>query len=228
MNKENKRRNFLKGVGLGSVVLGSAPFAIGSTQEEKLDKEEKKKPHYSMLFDQTKCVGCGECEDACHKVNFVPYGQDRMVVQDRTDPLNVKERRFVRMSCQQCEDAPCVNVCPTNACHRDPLTDIVTMNGDDCIGCAYCIVACPYDVRFINEETNMAENCNFCLDTRLEKGLLPACIEACKYEAIVFGDLNDKNSRISKLLSVKDSVRQKPEMGTKPSLRYIPAIKQGV
>lgn len=218
------RRNFLKSIGVGSVALATGGYAL-SAEKEELSKPKK---HFSMLFDQVKCVGCGECEDSCHEVNIVPQGQDRMIVQDRTDPENIMERRFVRASCQQCEDAPCVTVCPTNACHRDPLTDIVTMNGDDCIGCAYCVVACPYDVRFINHETNMAENCNFCLDTRLQKGLLPGCVEACKYDALVFGDLNDKKSKISRLLSVKDSVRQKPEMGTKPSLRYIPAVRQGV
>ncbi len=219
------RRNFLKGIGIGSLALGTGGYALSGQP----DKNKEPKKHFSMIYDQTKCVGCGECEDACHLVNHVPAAQNRMIVQDRTDPLNVKERRFVRVSCQQCEEAPCVAVCPTAACHRDLITDIVTMNGDDCIGCAYCIVACPYDVRFINEETNMAENCDFCLKSRLEKGIdIPGCVEACKYEALVFGDLNDKNSKISRILNIKDAVRQKPEMGTKPSLRYIPAVRQGV
>ncbi len=219
------RRNFLKGIGIGSLALGTGGYALS----EKTQTEQKLKKHFSMIYDQTKCVGCAECEDACHSVNLVPAAQNRMFIQDRTDPLNVKERRFVRVSCQQCEDAPCVNVCPTAACHRDSITDIVTMNGDDCIGCAYCLVACPYDVRFINEETNMAENCDFCLKSRLEKGgEVPGCVEACKYDALVFGDLNDKKTIISRILEIKDSVRQKPEMGTKPSLRYIPAVRQGV
>ncbi|WP_297924018.1 4Fe-4S dicluster domain-containing protein, partial [uncultured Campylobacter sp.] len=158
----------------------------------------------------------------------VPKGQMRLFIQDKTDPLNLKEKRYVRVSCQQCEDAPCVNVCPTKACHKDEKTGITTMNTDDCIACKYCIVACPYDVRFINHETRAAESCNFCLDTNLKDGHEPACIEACRYEAIVFGDLNDENSHISKLLRVKDSLRMHPECGTKPSLRYIPAVKLGV
>ena len=94
--------------------------------------------------------------------------------------------------------------------------------------CSICIVACPYNVRFINEETKVADNCDFCLHTRLEKGQQPACVEACKYDALVFGDLNDPNSYINKLLAVKDSVRIRPELGTEPSLRYIPIVKQGV
>ena len=206
------------------MALATGGYALSS--EEKRHVEPKQ--HLSMIYDQTKCVGCAECESACHSVNLVPAAQNRMIIQDRTDPDNVKARRFVRVSCQQCEEAPCVAVCPTAACHKDSLLDVVTMNGDDCIGCAYCIVACPYDVRFINEETNMAENCNFCLETRLKKGLQPGCVEACKYDALVFGDMNDPKSTISRILSIKDTVRQRPELGTKPSLRYVPAVKQGV
>ena len=138
------------------------------------------------------------------------------------------EKRYVRVSCQQCEDAPCVNVCPTKACHRDEKTGIVTMNADDCIACKYCIVACPYDVRFINHETKAAENCNFCFNTNFAKKQDPACVQACKYKALVFGDLNDPDSYINQILHVKDAVRMKPTFGTKPSLRYIPVVKVGV
>lgn len=102
------------------------------------------------------------------------------------------------------------------------------MNPDDCIACKYCIVACPYDVRFINKKTKAAENCNFCLNTNFAKGKAPACVEACKYKALVFGDLNDETSYINQILHVKDHVRMKPTFGTKPSLRYIPVVKVGV
>ena len=215
---QKQRRNFIKSAALGSLGLGaiaSSLLAQNSADKSAQDantsvqKQEPKKLHYGMIFDQNKCVGCTDCEIACKKVNLVPKGQMRLFIQDKTDPLNLKEKRYVRVSCQQCEDAPCVKVCPT-------------------IACKYCIVACPYDVRFINHETKAAESCNFCLDTNLKDGHEPACIEACRYEAIVFGDLNDEGSHISKLLRVKDSLRMHPECGTKPSLRYIPAVKLGV
>lgn len=223
MEKDNSRRDFLKYVGISSLTLTTAGYA------KTLEKEEPKpKPHYGMIFDQNKCVGCGDCEKACRKINDVPQTQARLYVQDKTDPENLHEKRYVRVSCQQCEDAPCVMVCPTKACHRDEKTGIVTMNADDCIACKYCIVACPYDVRFINEKTKSAENCNFCLTTNFAQGKLPACTEACKYKALVFGDLNDETSYINQLLQVKDAVRMKPEFGTKPSLRYIPVVKVGV
>ncbi|EMG30021.1 4Fe-4S dicluster domain-containing protein [Campylobacter showae] len=227
MKEQNTRRTFFKVLASGAAVAG-ATSVLGKSINLDAPTENGKKPHYGMIFDQNKCVGCTDCEVACKKVNSVPKGQMRLFIQDKTDPLNLKEKRYVRVSCQQCEDAPCVNVCPTKACHKDEKTGITTMNTDDCIACKYCIVACPYDVRFINHNTKAAESCNFCLDTNLKDGHEPACIEACRYEAIVFGDLNDEESHISKLLRVKDSLRMHPECGTKPSLRYIPAVKLGV
>ncbi len=218
------RRKFLKGIGLGSLVMSVGSYGVVANKPTT----DKKSKHYAMIFDQNKCVGCTDCEIACAKVNKVPKGQFRMIIEDKTDPKKPRERRMVRVSCQQCVEAPCVQVCPSKACHRDNLTNIVTMNADDCIGCLYCIVACPYNVRFVNEETHAAENCNFCENTNLKEGKDPACIEACKYEAIVFGDLNDEKSKINRILKIKDSLRMKPELGTKPSLRYIPAVRLGV
>ena len=227
MKEQNTRRMFFKFLASGAAVAG-ATSVLGKSINLDAPTENGKKPHYGMIFDQNKCVGCTDCEIACKKVNLVPKGQMRLFIQDKTDPLNLKEKRYVRVSCQQCEDAPCVTVCPTKACHKDEKTGITTMNTEDCIACKYCIVACPYDVRFINHETRAAESCTFCLDTNLKDGHEPACIEACRYEAIVFGDLNDENSHISQLLRVKDSLRMHPECGTKPSLRYIPAVNLGV
>ena len=122
---------------------------------------------------------------------------------------------------------PCVTVCPTGAAHHDPETGIVTMDPDRCVGCKYCIVACPYNARFINAETKVADNCDFCLHTRFAEGGKPACVESCKYDALVFGDAADPTSYVAKLLKVKDSVRIRPELGTDPSVRYIPIVKKG-
>lgn len=221
------RRKFLAGAGAGSLVLVSLG-GCGSSQVRQPGT-----PHYGMVFDQNKCVGCRDCRIACNETNKLPKGVTRLLLELQDDKIEGKrgyaaDRRYVRVSCQQCSDAPCVTVCPTGAAHRDPKTGIVTMYADKCVGCKYCIVACPYNARFINEETKVADNCDFCLHTRLEKCQQPACVEACKYDALVFGDLNDPNSYINKLLAVKDSVRIRPELGTEPSLRYIPIVKQGV
>ena len=88
--------------------------------------------------------------------------------------------------------------------------------------------ACPYNVRFINPQTRVAENCDFCLHTKLAKGEDPACVSKCRYGALAFGDLNDPNSYVAKLLDVKDAVRVRTYLGTEPSLRYIPVMKEKI
>ncbi len=223
------RRKFLAGAGVASslVVL---PLAGCSTGGKQAGGDQ---PHYVMVFDQNKCVGCRDCRDACNEANKLPKGRSRLLFEQQGDKVEgqrgyAAERRYVRVSCQQCKDAPCVSVCPTGAAYRDPKTGIVTMDADKCVGCKYCIVACPYNVRFINEQTKVADNCDFCLHSRLEKNEQPACVESCKYDALVFGDVNDPKSYVSRLLAVKDSVRIRPELGTEPSLRYIPIVKKGV
>lgn len=184
---------------------------------------EAGRPHFVMVYDQAKCVGCGECKAACIEANGLPEGQPRVLLE--RSPL--EERHYIRVSCQQCVNSPCVKVCPTKACHHDPKTGIVTMDPDRCVGCKYCIAACPYNARFINEKTKTAENCDFCLKSRLSKGELPACVARCRYHALAFGDLNDPKSLVSRLVANKDTVRVRPWLGTDPSLRYIPVKKGG-
>ena len=194
-----------------------------------------------VTMDPDKCVGCGECKEACAETNKTPAGVFRLALErqngrepgtacpycGKIEPCDC-ERKYVRVSCQQCLDAPCVRVCPTQAAHRDPETNIVTMDPDKCVGCKYCIAACPYNVRFINPQTRVAENCDFCLHTKLAKGEDPACVSKCRYGALAFGDLNDPNSYVAKLLDVKDAVRVRPYLGTEPSLRYIPVMKEKI
>ena len=190
--------------------------------------------HYGTGVRPKQCIRCRDCRIACNETNKLPKGVTRLLLELQDDKIEGKrgyaaDRRYVRVSCQQCSDAPCVTVCPTGAAHRDPKTGIVTMYADKCVGCKYCIVACPYNARFIDEGRGANSNSTpACADATLEKGPRPACVEACKYDALVFGDLNDPNSYINKLLAVKDSVRIRPELGTEPSLRYIPIVKQGV
>ena len=216
MSEKIDRRKFLAGAGAGSLLL--SPLG-GAAAAGKSDGGNR--PQYVMVFDQNKCVGCRDCRIACNETNKLPKGRSRLL-------LELQGSKLIRVSCQQCKNAPCVRVCPTGAAHRDPKTGIVTMDTSKCVGCKYCIVACPYNVRFINEETKVADNCDFCLHTRLEKNEQPACVESCKYDALIFGDINDPKSYVSKLLAVKDSVRIRPELGTEPQLRYIPIVKKGV
>ncbi|BDY03537.1 nitrite reductase [Ferrimonas sp. YFM] len=229
------RRSLLKGLGVGSVAMLAG--GCGSTDPAA---EAGEGPNYVLLFDQTKCVGCGRCEDACNQANNLPEGVARLTLERQSDrvpgavcPRCGKtecncDRKYVRVSCQQCDNAPCVMVCPTGAAYRDEKTGIVTMDGDKCAGCKYCIAACPYKVRFINSETKVAENCDFCLQSRLAKGELPACVSQCKFDALVFGDASDPKSYVARLLAVKNTARVKPHLGTEPSVHYIPIAKPEV
>lgn len=218
------RRKFLAGTALGAV---TAIFL--DKQEAKAGNVSGYKARFAMIFDQNKCVGCGACKEACSETNHVPAGQLRMTLE-RQSPLDGTpgNRKYVRVSCQQCSEPPCVKVCPTGAAHIDPATNIVTMDNSRCVGCKYCIAACPYNVRYINSETKVADNCDFCLKTKLANGEEPACVQACRHGALYFGDVNDPQSIISRLLRVKDTVRIRPHLGTEPSLRYVTVQKEGV
>ena len=141
--------------------------------------------------------------------------------------------------CNHCDNPPCVRVCPTKATFRRP-DGIVMMDYHRCIGCRFCMAACPYGARSLNwqdprpfiktEQLNrefptrtrgVVEKCTFC-DERLAKGLMPACVDACKdFKALVFGDLEDPKSEISELLRKNPSIRRKPQLGTQPSVYYI-------
>ena len=147
MSEKIDRRKLLAGAGLGGALL---LLQTGGCSSNGSGAAAKGKPKYVMVFDQNKCVGCGDCKDACTKVNELPKGQSRLALQftcgtDGTAQCPKEDaprgyaydRRYVRVSCQQCQDAPCVKVCPTGAAHRDPETGIVTMNPDKCIGCKY-------------------------------------------------------------------------------------------
>ncbi|MGX9079846.1 4Fe-4S dicluster domain-containing protein, partial [Klebsiella pneumoniae] len=123
--------------------------------------------------------------------------------------------------CNHCAEPACLDVCPTGATfQRDD--GIVVVNNDWCVGCGYCVQACPYDARFINHETNTADKCTFCAH-RLEAGLLPACVESCVGEARIIGDLNDPKSQISRLLREYESALKvlKPEAHTQPRVFYL-------
>lgn len=235
VNQNIDRRTLLAAASSGVVIV-----SLGGCFPAKPSNDGKPRPHYVMVFDQRKCVGCGECKIACNQVNHLPKGRSRCLIEQvsfRPQDNSCKpcgpegpcfcDRKFVRVSCQQCENSPCVTVCPTGACHHDPATGIVTMDADKCVGCKYCIAACPYNARYINEETKVADNCDFCLHSRLQKGqTTPGCVEKCRYGALIFGDVNDPDSYVNKVLAAFRTVRVRPQLGTKPGLRYIPIIER--
>ena len=202
------------------------------------------------------------CQDACHQVHNVPHienpkheikwiweeGYENALPDQEHEYIDekVKNLPFLVM-CNHCYEPPCVRVCPTKATFKRESDGIVIMDMHRCIGCRFCMAACPYGSRSFNwvdprkyideEEQNMeyptrmkgvVEKCNFCAE-RLAKGRIPRCVEVAqelsrekgREPALVFGDLDDPDSEVRKLLRSRYSLRRKPSLGTNPNVYYI-------
>ncbi len=171
------------------------------------------------VLDQTRCIGCHACTTACKSENDVPLGVTRTYVKSvEVGSFPHVRRAFQVTRCNQCDDAPCVTACPTEAMYRRP-DGIVDFDKGICIGCKACVAACPYDAIFINPEDHSAEKCNFCAH-RLEIGLEPACVTVCPTEAILVGDLDDPTSRVAAIIGREPVAVRRPEKETRPKLYY--------
>ena len=175
---------------------------------------------YGFVIDNRKCIGCHACTVACKSEHDVPIGVNRTWVKQTEKGQYPNTRRvFSVLRCNHCTDAPCVEICPTEALHvRED--GIVDFNNDRCIGCKSCMQACPYDALYIDPETNTAAKCNYCAH-RVDVGLEPACVNVCPEHAIISGDMDDPNSEISLTLSRQQVSMRKPEKSTKPNVFYI-------
>ena len=179
-------------------------------------------PHWSMLVDTRRCIACQACTMACSMENASPEGAFRTVVATYAVTAEGKTGLSVLPRlCNHCAEPPCIPVCPVAATFKRK-DGIVLVDGDRCVGCAYCVQACPFDARFINHDTGKADKCTFC-SHRLEAGLLPACVETCVGGARIFGDTNDPHSDISQQLKMAEGHIQvlKPEAKTSPRVFYI-------
>ena len=177
---------------------------------------------YGFVIDNRKCIGCHACTTACKSEHDVPVGVNRTWVKNvEKGEFPDTRRLFSVMRCNHCTDAPCVEICPTEALFfRDD--GIVDFDKDRCIGCKSCMQACPYDALYIDPETNTAAKCNYCAH-RIDLGLEPACVNVCPEHAIISGDMEDSNSEIAQLLAKQAVKVRKPEKGTQPNLFYIDA-----
>ncbi len=200
-------------------------------------------PVYGFLVDTEKCIGAGKCLSACRLENNVPEGCHRTWVEryvhfkDGTvqvelvpetgyvapespaiDPESIERAYFVPKLCNHCEDAPCNAVCPVHASFTSP-EGFELVDSERCIGCAYCVEACPYGVRFINPVTGTADKCTWCYH-RVEREQSPACVEACPVGARVFGRLDDPNSEISQRITGIPTSVLKRHLGTGPKTQY--------
>ncbi|HYF79701.1 MAG TPA: 4Fe-4S dicluster domain-containing protein [Symbiobacteriaceae bacterium] len=175
---------------------------------------------YVMVIDLRKCVTCHACTVVCKAENGVPAGFFRTWVEEADMGIypNVTRIKLPRL-CNHCTNAPCENVCPVKATYKAE-GGVVVVDEEKCIGCRYCIAACPYDARYINPETGTADKCTFCLH-RVEAGLEPACVSTCISHSRYFGDLNDPESVVSQLLRTNDFQVMRSDLGTAPSVFYI-------
>jgi tetrathionate reductase subunit B len=191
--------------------------------KEPENKTNTKRKRWGMLVDQRRCIGCHSCTIACKSENNVPLGYWRSWVKGiQKGAYPDAGTFFLRRLCNHCDVPPCTQVCPVQATVRRDEDGIVTMYYGKCIGCGMCIAACPYDARFFNPFRQTADKCDFC-SARTDRGLKPACVEACVSGALVFGNLDDPRSEIRQRLDSLGATVLKAELGTKPKVFYIAA-----
>ena len=223
------RRSFLSAMiaGLATAVtaITSSTFFKTGTAVAKAngDNGNDKQKQYGMVIDCRRCIGCHSCTVACKSEFDVPLGVNRSwveYVEKGTYPY--VSRSFLPRLCNHCSEPPCVPVCPTNATYKREQDGFVVVDQGLCIGCKYCIQACPYDARFLNPVTGWADKCDFCVH-RVEKGLDPSCVNTCIGGARIFGDVTDLESEVSKLIAENQVTVLRREMGTFPNVFYIGA-----
>ena len=175
---------------------------------------------FCMLVDTRLCVGCTDCVIACGTENRLPVGYCRSWIVEATRgrfPTTHVDLHSER--CNQCDDPPCVGCCPTGASHVHDLGRVVLVTPEKCVGCKACLAACPYGARYIHPDGH-ADKCTFCTE-RAAEGRDPACVEVCPTRCLHFGDLDDPQSAVSRLLATRTHYTLKPEAGTQPRLFFL-------
>ncbi|MBI2865956.1 MAG: 4Fe-4S dicluster domain-containing protein [Chloroflexi bacterium] len=219
---------------------------------------------WAFVCDTTKCIGCGRCVAACKAENRVPpephttrtwveryviseqgqvyvdspeagmYGFGSAPANAKYQGLEIRKTFFVPKLCNQCENPPCVRVCPVAATY---MTDerVILVDQEACVGCRYCIQACPYGARYLvpphaqvtpTGQVGVADKCTWCYH-RITKGLSPACVEACPVGARLFGDVRDPASPVARVLREQRVYVLKEALGTRPKVYYI-GLEEGV
>ncbi len=281
MEKGTSRRRFLLGAGAAGLLAGLAGASTRRTtaaredrpssgpelpkatdQESQLLRMQRDlqralaKPvgqrRWVMVIDQRKCVGCSACTVACKAENQLPPGVVyRPVIEEEIGTYPNVTRRFTPRPCMQCDNPPCVPVCPVGATYKRP-DGIVEIDYNACIGCRYCIAACPYSARtfdsglFYTKSTPALQpyeqqanfeygkrwdraqgspvgNVRKCTFClhRLNAGMLPACTTTCIGGATYFGDANLPDSLVSELIASPNVMRLKEELGVNPKVYYL-------
>ncbi|CAI8011264.1 Tetrathionate reductase subunit B [Geodia barretti] len=190
--------------------------------DRRADNESREPITWGKVIDNRKCIGCHACTVACKQEHDVPLGVNRTYVKQVEVGRYPNVRRHFQVTrCNQCADAPCVEICPTTAMFQRP-DGIVDFDRSRCIGCQACMAACPYDAIYIDPVSHSAEKCNFCTN-RIDRGLQPACVTVCPTQAIFVGNLEDPMSNVSNLIAREKVEVRRPEKNTNPKLFYVDA-----
>ncbi len=201
-----------------------------------------------MVIDLAKCDGCKKCTDACSKMHNVPAPREWIKVYEMQDAKNTAPYWFPK-PCFHCDNPPCTKVCPVDATFKRS-DGVVLIDNERCIGCRFCMAACPYSARFFNwfrpdeksikghpyspewgfpRRVGTVEKCDFCPDMA-EQGKLPGCVSGCPMGAIYYGDQNEdavtnsygETERFSNLIKERAGYRFLEELGTEPRVYYLP------
>jgi molybdopterin-containing oxidoreductase family iron-sulfur binding subunit len=250
------RRKFIAGISALAIAVITKPalniFRLKTVQASR-PATTNKNTRWAMVIDLHACEspgGCRACIEACHSIHnvpsfsnpkdeikwiwTVPYEQS-FPEQEHSYNSEYLHNKPSLILCNHCDNPPCVSVCPTKATWQR-ADGVVMMDYHRCIGCRYCMAACPYgarsfnwwdprpyieniDIDFPTRSKGVVEKCNFCQE-RLEEGLQPACVEACTHKGLVFGDLDDPDSEVRAILGSSYTIQRKPGLGTRPQVYY--------
>jgi Fe-S-cluster-containing dehydrogenase component len=253
MRGKRNRRDFIKHTAFSGLGVAASSCAVGlilpksaSASAEDSDYDWTKH-RWIYLIDTRTCIGCGSCVRTCRKENNVPEGRFRTWIERYAIPLvgethidsprggefgfdpdpshqHVKKSFFVPKLCNHCANTPCTQVCPVGASFST-VDGVVLVDSEQCIGCGYCVQACPYGSRYFNPETHTAEKCTLCYH-RITKGMSTACVETCPVEARMLGDRLNPDDPVVEILETERVQILQPHLLTQPQCFYLGLDKE--
>jgi molybdopterin-containing oxidoreductase family iron-sulfur binding subunit len=235
---ENRRQFLSASAALAGVAIAPGVVLYNIAQAKPDDQPVTNQVRWGMLVDTNQCKdGCNDCVTACGTENGFGHGtaetDSQWIRKVELKDMRSGQTKSLPVMCQHCEEPPCVDVCPTGASFKR-ADGIVLVDRHICIGCRYCMMACPYKARsFVHEPLTdqnpdvprgigCVESCTMCVH-RVDRDQQPACVEACSkagHGAIIFGNLNDPNSEIAKRVAEHSTAQLRADLKLNPGVRY--------